>query len=220
MRLYIIIISAFIYSCSKNSTKKEENRSTDTLVYEIPMEEKVIKLVYKFNHNLFRYSNENLRKNQMTIYDNFNFDVKKCNRCEGFNLYLFPYSNRYYIDTLNWNEIILIYVNPSNITIRIKEAFYKYRFEGKLKEIFPNLNYIFYPIEENSEFYLDKTELLTANYTDGKIKFTYSNFKRILYKSDGSVIKILYVKKNIDRNDISKVIRDYKYNNMIERIPN
>lgn len=213
-----ILIASFLFSCSNDSTKKEENRSTDTLVYEIPMEEKVIKLAYKYNHNLFRYSNDNLIENDRTIYDNFDFDVKKCDFCEGFDLYLFPYSNRYYIDTLNWNEIMLIYVSPSN---RPKKKFNnEYSFEKKLSEIFPNLNFIFYPIEENSEFYLDKTELLTANYNKGKIKFTYSNFKRILYKSDGSNLKIMYVKKNIDRNDISNVIRDYKNNNMIERIPN
>jgi hypothetical protein len=156
----------------------------------------------------------------MKIKNNIDLDVEKCNRCQDYNIYLYPYYNIYYVDIAKFDEIVLFHcMTTDGLT---KKYIHDHSFEKKIKLLYPDAKIMNNSIRETTDYYEDNIEFLRAYFENARIKFIYSNFKKVTYKSDWSYIKTMYVKKGLKRDEIWSTAQTFKTNNsfrIIDSIP-
>lgn len=242
IKIFFTLIVLFIFiSCniSENTNKLYKFDNTDTLYFlsKNYMDLKKTNLgtikyrfLYLYNHKLKKV-HSSIYGYDKPLFKNIIFDNDSYRHSKGDfkeeGIYSSPYQNKYYCDTINYDEVILfhLYSYPSlfDLTIdnyhRINENKNEPKHSyGSVSKLFPNLKYIKNEIIDYKDSIVDYVEFFAPYRKENKVFFTYNNFKCIVYKKDNLLLKVMYVKTALNANEIYRVSKEYNANNHYYRI--
>lgn len=226
------IIFIIVFSCNNGNEKVIEKsykyQINDTLLFIVrnnidkkktKFEQIKYKIIYSYNHQLVKVPTIT-NDFDKPLYNKIIFDDDLCRKCfiKENHIYYSIDNNQYYCDTTNYEEVILFHTSMYDFDISIEHYQKKHQFNNRIQKLFPNLKYFNSTLRDYKDSIVDYVEFIVPYIENKQVLFTYNNFKNIIYKKDDFVLKVMYVKKGLRRNEIWATAHAFKTNSYYTRI--